>query len=133
MPTLRSEDAGKTGKMRPARTASRRPFTRSSWGRVPFSKNSSISDSFVSATISTSFSMAAVAAAVDFLGHVHLLELAALVVGVHVGLAREQVRDTHEALLLAQGNRHRHHPAAESLLERFQGAREARRARGRSG
>jgi hypothetical protein len=56
MPTFRSEEAGKAGKSRPVRTASPRPFTRSSWGSVPFSKNSSISDSLVSATSSTSFS-----------------------------------------------------------------------------
>ena len=68
MPTLRREETGKTGKRRPASTAARRPLTRSSWGNVPFSKNSSIRDSLVSATISTSFSMAAVASAFVSLG-----------------------------------------------------------------
>ena len=58
--------------------------------------------------------------------HVHLLELAALVVGVDVGPVREQVGHAHEALLLAQGDGHRHHPPAEGPLERLEGAGEAR-------
>ena len=49
-------EAGSTGKIAPASTACRRPRTRSSWDSVPFSKNSSIRSSLLSATISTSFS-----------------------------------------------------------------------------
>ena len=61
-PTLRAAETGITGKIFPVATASRRPLARSSAGSVPFSKNSSIRASLLSATISTSFSRAALAA-----------------------------------------------------------------------
>ena len=55
-PTLSVEEAGTTGKRRPATTAWRRPFASCSCESVPLSKNSSMSSSLLSATISTSFS-----------------------------------------------------------------------------
>ena len=58
------------------------------------------------------------------LGHVHRLVLAALVVGVDVGLLGEEVGDAHEALLLAQGDHQGNHAPAEGPLEGLEGARE---------
>ena len=56
-PTLRSDEAGSTGKSLPASTAVAQALARGRRaGSVPFSKNSSISSSLVSATISTSLS-----------------------------------------------------------------------------
>ena len=109
MPTLRMEEAGSTGNTRPASTALRSPRTRSSWVSVPFSKNSSIRSSLVSATISTSFSRQAAAASWTSFGHVHGLELAALVVVVDVRLVRARGRPRPEALLLAEGHGQGHH------------------------
>ena len=56
-----SDEAGSTGKIRPVPTALRSPFASCSSESVPFSKNSSISSSLLSATISTSFSRQAFA------------------------------------------------------------------------
>ena len=61
-PTFCSDEAGSTGKIRPLPTALRSPFASCSSESVPFSKNSSISSSLLSATISTSFSRQAFAA-----------------------------------------------------------------------
>ena len=55
-PTLRIDEAGSTGKIFLAATARRSPTASCSWESVPFSKNSSMSSSLLSATISTSFS-----------------------------------------------------------------------------
>jgi len=62
MPTFSSDEVGSTGHTLPAITALRRPCASCSCERVPFSKNSSIRSSLLSATISTSFSRHALAA-----------------------------------------------------------------------
>jgi hypothetical protein len=90
------------------------------------SKNSSIRSSLLSATISTTFSRQLVAASLISAGNVHGLELAALVVVVHVGLARDEVGHAHEALLLAQGDGQRDHRPAERPLQRLHRALEGR-------
>ncbi len=55
MATFRADDAGRTGKRRRERTLCRSPLMRSGRGRFPSAKNSSMSVSSASATISTSW------------------------------------------------------------------------------
>ena len=62
----------------------------------------------------------------DLGGHLDGLELAALVVVVHVGLARHEVGHAHEALLLAEGDGQGDDGAAERLLQRLHRAFEGR-------
>ena len=56
--------------------------------------------------------------------HLHRLELAGEVVGVDVGAVGEKVDHAHEALLLAQGDGHRHDPSPERGFEGLEGAGE---------
>ena len=92
-PTFRRDEAGRTGKTLPATTAWRSPFASCSWESVPFSKNSSMSSSLLSATISTSFSRQAFAGSCWAAGTSVDLELAARVVAVDLGLPGDEVHD----------------------------------------
>ena len=88
----RIDEAGSTGKTLPAATAWRSPFASCSWESVPFSKNSSMSSSLLSATISTSFSRQDFAGSCWAAGTSVDLELPARVVAVDAGPSRTRGR-----------------------------------------
>ena len=93
--------------------APRRPFIRSSIGSVPFSKNSSISASSPSATISTSFSCAVFGGLGQIRGNLLDLGLAVAVGRVDMRLHGDQIDHAAEILLRADRQLQRHDVAAE--------------------
>ena len=134
-PTLMSaETRAAPGRSFPATTAWRSPFTRSSWGSVPFSKNSSMSSSLLSATISTSFSRQASAASCCAAGTSVDLELAARVVAVQIGPSpRTRSTTPRKSFSSPTRDRDRHRRAAEGALRRTRGPARRRRSRGPCG
>ncbi len=102
------------------------PSVRSSIGSVPFSKNSSISASSPSATISTSVSWRLLAASARSSGISSIFGLAVAVRSVDVRLHRDQIDHAAKSVLRADRQLQRHDVAAEHARERFHGAVVAR-------
>src|ERR1044071_1975956 len=118
---LPSPEANRTGKILSSLMASWSAGIKCSSAMVPLSKNSSISSSLPSATISPSFSCASLAVASSSAGYGTLFALAGAAHLIGVSLHGDQIDHAFEALFTADGDLHGDHKTSEGIDQAFEG------------